>query len=129
MPFVKGLRKEKIKVGMYYSLLDWSHPNYPNFTRNEKRYENDTIRWEKFVKFNFGQIEEVITNYNPDLVWFDGDWEQSAEKWQAKEIRELLLKKNPNIIINSRLQGYGDYATPEQGLPIRKPKENTGNCV
>jgi len=93
MPFVKGLRKEKIKVGMYYSLLDWSHPNYPNFTRNEKRYENDTIRWEKFVKFNFGQIEEVITNYNPDLVWFDGDWEQSAEKWQAKEIRELLLKK------------------------------------
>ena len=123
MPFVKGLRKEKIKVGMYYSLLDWSHPNYPNFTRNEKRYENDTIRWEKFVKFNFGQIEEVITNYNPDLVWFDGDWEQSAEKWQAKEIRELLLKKNPNIIINSRLQGYGDYATPEQGLPIRKPKE------
>jgi alpha-L-fucosidase len=123
MPFVKGLRKEKIKVGMYYSLLDWSHPNYPNFTRNEKRYENDTLRWEKFVKFNFGQIEEVLTNYNPDLVWFDGDWEQSAEKWQAKEIRELLLKKNPNIIINSRLQGYGDYATPEQGLPIRKPKE------
>lgn len=122
-PFVKSLRKENIKVGMYYSLLDWSHPEYPNFTRTEKRYENDSIRWEKFVKFNFGQIGEVMDNYNPDLIWFDGDWEQSAEKWHAKEIREMLLQKNPNVIINSRLQSYGDYATPEQGVPIHKPEK------
>ena len=122
-PFVKSLRKEKIKVGMYYSLLDWSHPDYPNFTKIDKRYEDDSIRWEKFVKFNIGQIGEVMDNYKPDLIWFDGDWEQSAEKWHAKEIRELLLAKNPNVIINSRLQGYGDYATPEQGLPIHKPKD------
>jgi len=122
-PFVESLRKEKIKVGMYYSLLDWSHPDYPNYTKINKRYEDDSFRWEKFVKFNFGQIEEVMDNYNPDLVWFDGDWEQSAEKWHAKEIREMLLKKNKQVIINSRLQGYGDYATPEQGLPIYKPKE------
>jgi alpha-L-fucosidase len=122
-PFVKSLRKEKIKVGMYYSLLDWSFPDYPNFTRTEKRYENDSVRWQKFVDFNFGQITEVMDNYKPDLVWFDGDWEQSAEKWKAKEIRELLLDKNPNVIINSRLQGYGDYATPEQGSPIHKPKD------
>jgi len=122
-PFVKSLRKEKIKVGIYYSLLDWYFPDYPNFTRTEKRYENDSVRWQKFVDFNFGQIGEVMDNYKPDLVWFDGDWEQSAEKWKAKEIRELLLDKNPNVIINSRLQGYGDYATPEQGLPIHKPKD------
>jgi len=122
-PFVKSLRKEKIKVGVYYSLLDWSYPDYPNFTRTEKRYENDSVRWEKFVRFNFGQIGEVMDNYKPDLIWFDGDWEQSAEKWKAKEIRELLLEKNPKVIINSRLQGYGDYATPEQGLPIHKPKD------
>ena len=122
-PFVKSLRKEKIKVGIYYSLLDWSHPDYPNFTRNEIRYKDDSLRWDKFVKFNFGQIEEIMDNYNPDLVWFDGDWEQSAESWHAKEIRELLLKKNKNVIINSRLQGYGDYATPEQGVPIHKPKD------
>ncbi len=122
-PFVKSLRKEKLKLGIYYSLLDWSHPNYPNFTRKEKRYESDSLRWEKFVKFNFGQIGEFMDNYKPDLVWFDGDWEQSAEKWRAKEIRELLIKKNKDVIINSRLQGYGDYATPEQGLPIHKPKD------
>lgn len=122
-PLVKSLRKEKIKVGIYYSLLDWSHTDYPNLTKINKRYEDDSLRWEKFVKFNFGQIEELMDNYKPDLVWFDGDWEQSAEKWHAKEIREMLLKKNKHVIINSRLQGYGDYATPEQGLPIHKPKD------
>lgn len=122
-PFVKALRKEGLKTGIYYSLLDWSNDDYPNFTREKKRYENDSIKWNKFVKFNFGQITEIMDNYNPDLMWFDGDWEQSAEKWHAAEIRELLNQKNSNIIINSRLQGYGDYATPEQGLPIHKPKD------
>ncbi|WP_452602451.1 alpha-L-fucosidase [Pontimicrobium sp. MEBiC06410] len=122
-PFVEAIRKEHLKVGLYYSLLDWSHPDYPNFTRNKKRYETDDKRWEKFTKFNFGQLKE-LTRFNPDLYWFDGDWEQSAAKWKAKEIRELLLDKTPTTIINSRLQGYGDYATPEQGVPIAKPKNN-----
>ncbi|MFC5683704.1 alpha-L-fucosidase [Flavobacterium sp. MAHUQ-51] len=119
-PFVNAARKENLKVGLYYSLLDWSNPNYPNFTRTEKRYENDAKKWETFTKFNFGQLSE-LTKFNPDLYWFDGDWEQSAEKWKAKEIRDLLLEMTPTTVINSRLQGYGDYATPEQGIPITKP--------
>lgn len=120
-PFVKAVRKENLKVGLYFSLLDWSHPDYPNFTRTKTKYKNDTKKWKSFTKFNFGQLKE-LTKFNPDLYWFDGDWEQSADKWKAKEIRQLLLKKNPNTFINSRLQGYGDYATPEQGVPITKPK-------
>ncbi len=123
-PLVKNLRKENVKAGIYYSLLDWSYNDYPNFTKVEKRYEDDPLRWDKFVKFNFGQIEEIMDNYQPDLVWFDGDWEQSAEDWHAKEIRELLLEKNPDVIINSRLKTYGDYATPEQGIPIYKPESS-----
>lgn len=119
-PFVKAARKEGLKVGLYYSLLDWSNPNYPNFLRDKKRYTEDAKKWKAFTKFNFGQIEE-LTKFNPDLYWFDGDWEQSAEKWKAKEIRDLLLKKTPTTIINSRLQGYGDYETPEQGVPVTKP--------
>ena len=122
-PFVKNLRKNDLKVGLYYSLLDWSHPDYPNKTREEKRYKKDSVRWEKFSEFNHSQINEILENYNPDLIWFDGDWEQSAEMWKAKEIREMILDNNSNTIINSRLQGYGDYATPEQGVPIHKPKD------
>ncbi|MBD0831906.1 alpha-L-fucosidase [Aestuariibaculum sediminum] len=121
-PFVKAVRNEGLKLGLYYSLLDWSYPDYPNFLRDKKRYKEDPKRWDKFTKFNFGQLKE-LTAYNPDLYWFDGDWEQSAEKWKAKEIREMLFKATPSTIINSRLQGYGDYATPEQGVPVNKPKD------
>jgi alpha-L-fucosidase len=122
-PFVKELRKAGLKTGLYYSLLDWSHPDYPNFTRTQKRYENDSLRWKKFMEFEFCQLNELNMQFSPDLYWFDGDWEQSAEAWDAKGIRKLLLDHNPKVVINSRLQGYGDYATPEQGLPLRKPKE------
>jgi len=122
-PYCQALRAEDIKVGLYYSLLDWSHPDYPNFTKTQKRYTEDSLRWARFMGFNLGQINEITTKFNPDLVWFDGDWEQSAESWHAVEIRKMLLKNNPEVIINSRLQGYGDYATPEQGIPVVKPKD------
>lgn len=122
-PFCKALVKNGIKVGLYYSLLDWSNPDYPNFTSKEKRYSNDSIKWKRFSDFNHLQIAELGNNFRPDLYWFDGDWEMSAEKWKAKEIREMILKQNPKAIINSRLQGYGDYSTPEQGLPVTRPTD------
>ena len=120
-PFAKAVRKQGIKLGLYYSLIDWSYPDYPNFTRKKQRYKNDSLRFAKFTAYNLGQIKE-IGKFKPDLYWFDGDWEQSAERWKAKEIRALILDNNPHAIINSRLQTYGDYATPEQGVPIHKPK-------
>ena len=122
-PLTRALRKKGVKVGIYYSLLDWSNPDYPNFTKTEKRYENDTVKWNRFDKLNHGQIKEIGEKFNPDLYWFDGDWEQSAEKWRAKDIRKDILARNPSAVINSRLQGYGDYATPEQGLPAIKPED------
>jgi alpha-L-fucosidase len=121
-PFANAIREQDLKLGFYYSLLDWSHSDYPNFTREQKRYENDSLRWQRFVNFNFAQLEE-LHQYHPDLWWFDGDWEQPAEQWKAKEIRQNLLEKTPSTIINSRLQGYGDYATPEQGVPISPPQD------
>ena len=123
-PFCKALKKHEIKTGLYYSLIDWSHEDYPNFTISEKRYENDPARWKKFVEFYQGQIEELSKEFKPDLFWFDGDWEQSAEDWHAKELKIKLLEWNPDVIVNSRLAGYGDYDTPEQGVPITKPKND-----
>jgi alpha-L-fucosidase len=120
-PFVKALRENDMRVGLYFSLIDWSYPDYPGFTRTEQRYKNDTARWAKFVKFYFGQMEELSRRFDPDLYWFDGDWEHSAKEWKAKELHDMLFDYNPKVILNSRLQGYGDYATPEQGAPITKP--------
>jgi len=121
-PFCTELRKQDLKVGLYFSHLDWSHPDYPHFTRKEKRYEKDPVRWERFLKFHRAQIEEVALGFRPDLFWFDGDWDYSAEQWRAKEMREQIAQWLPRCIVNSRINGYGDYDTPEQGVPITRPK-------
>nr|MCU0389367.1 alpha-L-fucosidase [Chitinophagaceae bacterium] len=123
-PFYEALRKNGLKVGAYYSLLDWNHPDYPGFFKDSARYkrENDPARWSKFLAFCHGQINEINDLYKPDLWWFDGDWEHPGEAWQASRIRQMILEKNPAAIINSRLGEYGDYATPEQNLPITKPE-------
>ena len=68
------------------------------------------------------KCEICSKEFNPDLFWFDGDWEQSAEKWRAEELRDSIRKWNKNVILNSRLRGYGDYDTPEQGLPVTRPQ-------
>jgi len=124
-PFCRALRKQGLKVGLYFSHLDWSHPDYPHFTGSQKRYDinQEPDRWADFVEFRNKQIEEIASLYQPDLFWFDGDWDFSAEEWQAKELREMILSNLPDAIINSRLNGYGDYATPEQGVPVIRPQD------
>lgn len=84
-----------------------------------------------------GQIQQVQfrtiggaeQNLEADLYWFDGDWEQSAEAWNSKGIVDLLRSDNKNVIINSRIQGYGDYATPEQECRWCVPRINIGSFV
>ncbi|MGL6021900.1 MAG: alpha-L-fucosidase, partial [Chitinophagaceae bacterium] len=119
-PFIDELKKENIKVGIYFSLSDWSDNNYPKILKDSNRYaiKEDTIRWKKFKQFFNGQLQELQNAYHPDLWWFDGDWEHSAEEWESPKVRNFLLLHNPKTIINSRLQGYGDYGTPEQQIPI-----------
>lgn len=123
-PFLRELRKRNIKCGAYFSLIDWSYPDYPGFLKDSSRYkvDDDYARWNRFRAFFQGQIMEISQKFNPDLWWFDGDWEHSAEEWESQKVRNIILKKNPNSIINGRLQGYGDYETPEQNFPVSRPK-------
>jgi alpha-L-fucosidase len=125
-PFYDALRKRGIKTGAYFSLIDWSHPDYPGFLKDSSRYKvaNDTARWNKFVNFMQAQMDEIGSAYNPDLWWFDGDWEHSAEEWNSPRVRQSILSRNHNSIINGRLQGFGDYETPEQNIPVSRPKMN-----
>lgn len=123
--FADAVRKEGLKLGLYYSLIDWSYKDYPGFTRKQNKYDihENPKRWERFLKFNFAQLKEVNTNFHPDLIWFDGDWEHSAEEWRADSIIRLLRSTNPDVVVNSRIQGHGDYATPEIGVPVVRPKD------
>lgn len=121
-PFMKALEKRGIKKGLYFSILDWSHPDYDRKTSKEWRYKGDSVRFRRFTDFNFKQLSELSNLYKPDLLWFDGDWEHSPQEWRSAELKERLIKDNPNLIINSRIGGdLGDYATPEQGVPLSRP--------
>lgn len=126
-PFVQELKKSGLKTGLYYSLPDWSHPYYDINTRTKKRYEikNDPQRWQNFVTYYQTQLTELSNQYQPDLLWFDGDWEHTSEEWQAAKALENLKKFNSNIIVNSRLNHHGDYETPEQGVPVVPPQSKS----
>ncbi|MDU2242728.1 MAG: alpha-L-fucosidase, partial [Paenibacillus sp.] len=136
--YAEAISKRGIRLGLYYSLIDWSHPDYPSVypggivpedLSRVNRFsdpldgEQDEEKWQNFLQFNRHQLSEILTRYGTvDLLWFDGDWERSAEQWGLPEFKEFLRSFNPNILINSRLAGHGDYKTPEQGLPITRPE-------
>lgn len=126
-PFVDEVRRQGgLKLGIYYSLIDWPREDYPNiFREGPAKYDihEDPARWQHFCDFNFAQLRELNDAYHPDLYWFDGDWEQTSEDWRAPELVAMLRGTNPSVVINSRIQGNGDYATPELGVPVTRPDD------
>lgn len=123
-PFAEEVRRQGVRLGFYYSLIDWPRDDYPVIYRNgpdRYRIADEPKRWQHFVDFNFAQLRELNDTWKPDLYWFDGDWEHSAEEWHAAEIVAMLRKTNPDVVINSRIQGHGDYDTPELGVPVVRP--------
>lgn len=137
-PYVEALRHHGLRVGFYFSHLDWSHPDYASIGSDDpaanrfayRQGPTDEEGWERFLSFHRAQLQELCTQFGPvDLLWFDGDWERDAETWRMKELRDQLHAWQPNAVINSRMQGYGDYATPEQGMPVVPPEGPWEFCV
>jgi len=130
-PLISSLQHKKIKIGIYYSLIDWSHPCYPGFLKDSTRYKiaDDSYRWSLFQKYNEAQIMELRNAYNPDLWWFDGGWEHSAQEWNAFAIRDSLVAKNKNVLINNRLPECGNYETPENSFPIHRNEKPWELCL
>ena len=124
-PFVEEVRRQGgLKLGIYYSLIDWPREDYPNvFRAGPARYDihQEPARWQHFLAFNRAQLKELDQAFHPDLYWFDGDWEFSSEEWDAPGIVAMLRETNPQVVINSRIQGNGDYDTPELGVPVVRP--------
>lgn len=141
-PYVTALRARGIKVGLYYSHLDWSHPDYATVrpdgqdpAERGNRYsmpaagDESEKRWADFLAFHRAQVRELLERFEPDLLWFDGEWERSAEQWRMAELAEEIRALSPHTVVNGRLTGHGDYATPEQGVPIEPPGQPWELCL
>lgn len=123
--------RQGIKLGIYYSVKDWHHPEYPTlYTRRTKEhpdgfhgFPNPKADYMKYLDYMQGQLKELMTNYGPVYELFF-DWMgpdaygNEAEKRRGQEIVDMVHQLQPNCAINDRLAGIGaDYVTHEQQIP------------
>jgi alpha-L-fucosidase len=134
--FVDATRAAGLRVGLYYSLSDRHHPDYPAFRDEHRPYSFGArprpteAQWARYTEFLFAQVRELLTGYGPiDLLWFDGGWERMPHEWRACELRALIRELQPDCLVNDRLPGYGDFDTPEQFVPAEPPPRAWETCL
>lgn len=139
--FLEAFRAEGIKVGLYYSLLDWHHKDYPVYDdlnhpmRQNEKYKDYKYDWSNYLSYMHGQVEELCRNYGKlDILWFDYSYgRMKDETWKAKELIEMVRKYQPEIVIDNRLETSaesfgsivtktpnswaGDFVSPEHLIP------------
>ncbi len=139
--FLDAFRAEGLKVGLYYSLLDWHHPDYPHYgdrhhpLRDDPARTNDGRVWERYVDYMHAQVRQLCTDYGRlDLMWFDFSYDDMlGEKWRAADLAHMVRTLQPDILLNNRLEAsgegfgslyqcqptpwHGDFITPEQMIP------------
>ncbi|HPK80107.1 MAG TPA: alpha-L-fucosidase [Rectinema sp.] len=151
--YLEAFRKEGIKAGLYYSLLDWHHPDYPHFgdrhhpMRDNEAYRNRHHEFSRYLDYMHEQVRELCTNYGDiPLLWFDFSYDKmSGEMWRAKDLIKMVRSLQPNTIINNRLEAsgeslgslvledppeyVGDFASPEQIIPKNGFLDNENNPI
>ena len=153
--FVDACRAEDFKIGLFYSLIDWHHPDYPHYAdkyhprRNDpaERAMEDTRDFSRYIDYMHKQVRELCTNYGKiDVLWLDFSYDNMVgEKWKAAELVKMVRSLQPDILINNRLEGSsdvlgsistshpspyaGDFACPEQIVPPRVLTDTNGNPI
>lgn len=132
-PLVEAMRAEGLKVGFYYSLLDWHHPDY-TVDRNHPMANNAEFRekaknrdMKKYADYLHRQVKELMTGFGTiDCLFLDfsfpGKDGKGRDDWQSEKLLKMIRELQPNIVINDRLDlldvpGGWDYRTPEQFMP------------
>jgi len=133
-PYVEAFRNAGLKVGLYFSLIDWHDPDFPTIPIRQhiaspKPFKHEPARWNNFLVRVYEQVRELLTNYGRiDLFWFDvAGWD--ANRWHSSELKTMMLNIQPHLVINNRLPGQGDYITPEQNIPTRPPDGWWETCM
>jgi len=147
--YVDAFRAEGLKIGFYYSLIDWHHPEFPidrlHPRRNDANAEelNQGRDMHKYAEYMRNQVTELLTNYGKiDILWFDFSysapspddkpWMKGKGKldWEAEELIATARKLQPGIIIDNRTEIEQDLWTPEQYQPTEWVRHaETGELV
>ena len=108
--YVEAARAEGLRVGFYYSLMDWHHPD-------GARAAKDEAARRRFVDYIHGQIRELLTNYGKiDILWYDVAWPLDPAGWESEKMNRMVFELQPDIIVNNRNRLPGDFSTPEQRI-------------
>src|ERR1700744_5234615 len=108
--YVEAARAEGLRVGFYYSLMDWHPPD-------GARCATDPDARKRFVAYTHGLIRELMTNYGKiDVLWYDVSWPLNREGWESDKMDAMVRQLQPDIIVNNRNQMPGDFSTPEQKI-------------
>ena len=108
--YVEAARAEGLRVGFYYSLMDWHHPDGARCAEDEEARK-------RFVEYTHGLIREILTNYGKiDVLWYDVAWPLDAKGWESERMNKMVFELQPDIIVNNRNKLPGDFSTPEQRI-------------
>jgi alpha-L-fucosidase len=108
--YYEAARSAGMRVGFYYSLMDWHHPD------GAKCADDEAAR-RRFVDYIHGQVRELCTNYGKlDILWYDVAWPLSAEGWESIKMNKMVRELQPDILINNRSKIPEDFTTPEQHI-------------
>jgi len=109
--YVEACRAEGLRVGLYYSLRDWHHPDGARCVRYEKARR-------RFLDFTQGCVRELMTRYGQiDILWYDGPGPLSTpEAWESEKMNAMVRELQPDILINNRSLLPEDFGTPEGHL-------------
>jgi len=130
--WVDAFRAEGLRIGFYYSLIDWHHPEYtidrvhPQSANTKEEYDalnknRDMSVYREYLK---NQVREILTNYGKiDILWLDfsfpGEFGKGRDDWGSEELIKMVRQIQPEILIDDRAdlqdyQGGWDFMTPEQ---------------
>jgi alpha-L-fucosidase len=155
-PLSEECKKQGIRFCTYHSILDWHHPSqYPNYDDYYKALEEaegddkPELSWNvygnnkmkpnrkrDYIDYMKAQLKEIITEYDPEVMWFDGGWTEWWTPDDGKEIHDFLWTLYPDLIINNRAAGtmemelvMGDFGTPEQSIPGKRGARDWESCM
>lgn len=146
--YVDAFRAEGLKVGFYYSLIDWHHPDFPIDPIHPRRDDDNVQELNKgrdmhrYAEYMRNQVTELLTNYGKiDIMWFDFSYPDNnppdkpwlkgkgKDDWEAEELIALTRRLQPDIIIDNRTGIEQDLWTPEQYQPQSWLRDKNGELV